>query len=291
MQAATHPLNAPPAHILIVDDEGLNRYSISKSLQKVGYEITEASTGLDALDHLRRSDIDVVLTDIKMPEMDGVELLRKIRGDQPEMVVILMTGYASLPSAVEALRLGAYDYFIKPGSMSDLRNAIARGVEKARNNRRRKQLLDTIRSDLVELTRSELEPVVMSMGAATTEATSTQMAWGEHQDMTAPTTTMRLGPLTVYPGRYQISVGDISVYLTPTEFDLLMYLGTHSNRVVPCHELVREVRSYAVDEAEAREVIRPHISNLRRKLKTAGQHADIIVNVRGVGYRLNDRVR
>jgi DNA-binding response OmpR family regulator len=291
MQAATHPLNAPPAHILIVDDEGLNRYSISKSLQKVGYEITEASTGLDALDHLRRSDIDVVLTDIKMPEMDGVELLRKIRGDQPEMVVILMTGYASLPSAVEALRLGAYDYFIKPGSMSDLRNAIARGVEKARNNRRRKQLLDTIRSDLVELTRSELEPVALSMGAATTEAASPQTAWGEQQDMTAPTTTMRLGPLTVYPGRYQISVGDISVYLTPTEFDLLMYLGTHSNRVVPCHELVREVRSYAVDEAEAREVIRPHISNLRRKLKTAGQHADIIVNVRGIGYRLNDRVR
>ena len=60
--------------------------------------------------------------------------------------------------------------------------------------------------------------------------------------------------------------------------------------VVPCHELVREVRGYAVDEAEAREVIRPHVSNLRRKLKSAEQDADLIVDVRGIGYRLSERV-
>jgi DNA-binding response OmpR family regulator len=102
------------------------------------------------------------------------------------------------------------------------------------------------------------------------------------------TSNMTLGPLTIYPGRYQISVGDQPIDLTPTEFDLLLYLAAHRGRVVSCHELVREVRGYAVDEAEAREVIRPHVSNLRRKLKQTGQDADLIVNVRGIGYRLSE---
>jgi DNA-binding response OmpR family regulator len=101
---------------------------------------------------------------------------------------------------------------------------------------------------------------------------------------------MTLGPLTIYPGRYQIAVGERPIDLTPTEFDLLLYLAAHRGRVVSCHELVREVRGYGVDETEAREVIRPHVSNLRRKLSQAGQDADLIVNVRGIGYRLSEQV-
>lgn len=276
------------AHILVVDDEGPNRYSISKNLQKVGYTVTEASSGTEALEHLTRTEFEVVLTDIKMPGMDGVELLRQIRADSPDAVVILMTGYASLPSAVEALRLGAHDYFIKPGSMNDLRAAIARGVERAKNIRRRKSLLDAIRNDVFELVRSDSEAMPVAVAAVSSSVDSGGRRWEEPEHSG---TVMQLGPLTVYPGRYQIRVGEREIDLTPTEFDLLLYLGAHSGRVVPCHELVREVRSYAVDEAEAREVIRPHISNLRKKLKDAGQNPDLIVNVRGVGYRLNDRMR
>jgi DNA-binding response OmpR family regulator len=103
-----------------------------------------------------------------------------------------------------------------------------------------------------------------------------------------PVTTMVLGPLTIYPGSYRIQVGEKSLNLTPTEFDLLLYLAAHRGRVVPCYELVREVRGYTVDEAEAREVIRPHISILRRKLEKAGQDPDLIINVRGIGYRLSE---
>ncbi len=278
------------AHILIVDDEDLNRYAISKNLQKVGYTVSEASNAADALEMLSRHEYDVVLTDIKMPGgMDGVELLRHIRMGSPDAVVILMTGYASLPSAVEALRLGAHDYFIKPGSIGDLRNTVGRGVERAKNLKRRKALLDAIRLDIYELARSDgtespLENAMAAVGASSFEG-------GRWKEPEAPVVSMQIGALTVYPGRYQIAVGDQPIDLTPTEFELLMYLGAHSGRVVPCHELVREVRSYAVDEAEAREVIRPHISNLRRKLKSAGQSPDLIVNVRGLGYRMNDRMR
>ena len=72
------------------------------------------------------------------------------------------------------------------------------------------------------------------------------------------------------------------------EFDLLLYLAAHRGRIVSCHELVREVRGYAVAESEARGVIRPHVSNLRGKLKGMGVDADLLVNARGIGYRLSE---
>lgn len=275
------------AYVLVVDDEGANRYSVSKTLQRVGYVVTEAASGEEALEIIRKQHFDVVLTDIRMPGLDGVELLRKIKEEAPDAIVILMTAYASLGTAVEALRLGAHDYLIKPSSSQDIRQSVARGVDRARNLKRRRALLDAIRSDVFELARADMETV-----SAALDGYSDEVYAGVSRDVLPepPATSMQLGPLTVYPGRYQIAVGEKDIDLTPTEFDLLLYLAAHRGRVVPCHELVREVRGYAVDEAEAREVIRPHVSNLRRKLKSAKQEADLIVNVRGIGYRLSERV-
>jgi two-component system, OmpR family, alkaline phosphatase synthesis response regulator PhoP len=277
--------NNTTANVLVVDDEGANRYSVSKTLQRVGYFVSEAASGEEALEVIKGQHFDVVLTDIRMPGLDGVELLRRIKEEAPDAIVILMTAYATLGTAVEALRLGAHDYLIKPSSNQDIRQSVSRGVERARNLKRRRSLLDAIRSDVFELTRADLEATT----AVTADSASGTPRSSEN--ITEPaSTSMQLGPLTVYPGRYQIAVGDKDIDLTPTEFDLLLYLAAHRGRVVPCHELVREVRGYAVDEAEAREVIRPHVSNLRRKLKSAEQNADLIVNVRGIGYRLSERV-
>jgi len=277
-----------PARVLVVDDEGANRYSVCKTLQKVGYQVAEAANGQEALDLLAKQQYDVVLTDIRMPGIDGVELLRKIKESSPDAIVILMTGYASLSSAVEALRLGAHDYLIKPSTSQDIRQSVARGVERAHNLRRRRSLLDAIRNDVFELARVDHSQLKVPEGSPAANAANNVT---RYEDVEANVSSMQLGPLTVYPGRYQISVGDQPIDLTPTEFDLLLYLGAHRGRVVPCNELVREVRGYGVDEAEAREVIRPHVSNLRRKLKGAGQNADLIVNVRGIGYRLSDRAK
>jgi DNA-binding response OmpR family regulator len=275
------------AHVLVVDDEGANRYSVSKTLQRVGYTVNEAANGEEALELINSQHFDVVLTDIRMnPGLDGVELLRRIKDDSPDAIVILMTGYASLGTAVEALRLGAHDYLIKPSSSQDIRQSVSRGVDRARNLKRRRALLDTLKNDIFELTRADADFIKSSFDPASI------MGATVHIEETIPepmSNSMQLGPLTVYPGRYQIAVDEQPIDLTPTEFDLLLYLAAHRGRVVPCHELVREVRGYAVDEAEAREVIRPHVSNLRRKLKTAGQDADIIINVRGIGYRLSEK--
>lgn len=279
---------AETAQVLVVDDEGANRYSVSKTLQRVGYIVSEAASGEEALEFVSGQEYDVVLTDIRMQGIDGVELLRRIKEESPDAIVILMTGFASLGTAVEALRLGAHDYLIKPSSSQDIRQSVLRGIERARNLRRRRRLLDTIKNDVFELTRADREAATAAFDTSPPDDLDRQIY---NEVIPEPSSnSMKLGPLTVHTGRYQISVDDKPIDLTPTEFDLLLYLAAHRGRVVPCHELVREVRGYTVDEAEAREVIRPHVSNLRRKLKETDKDADLIVNVRGIGYRLNDQV-
>lgn len=283
--------NPEDALILVVDDEGAIRYSVTKTLERVGYQVMTASSGEEALDIMAQHDFDVVVTDIRMPGISGVDLLARIKEQSPDAIVILMTGYASLGTAVESLRLGAHDYLIKPSTSEDIRDSVSRGVERARNLRRRRELLTTIKSNVSAL--SEEKTATRNMMATPTAkpridynpaAIPTPAAPAISTTMTA----MNLGPLTIYPGRYQIEVEGSMIDLTPTEFDLLLYLAAHRGRVVPCSELVREVRGYGVEEREAREVIRPHVSNLRRKLKNASQNPNILVNVRGIGYRLND---
>ena len=271
--------NGEDAYILVVDDEGAIRYSISKTLQRVGYQVHTASSGEEALDMMERQNYDVVLTDIRMPGLTGVDLLARIKNTAPDAVVILLTGYASLETAIESLRLGAHDYLVKPSSSLDIRNSVAQGIERSRNLRHRRMLLSAIKQSVEELAGEGLESGLSGSAAQSMTAET---------PFVTPITTMTIGPLTIYPGRYQISVGDQPIDLTPTEFDLLLYLAAHRGRVVPCSELVREVRGYSLEEHEAREVIRPHVSNLRRKLKASGQNPNIIVNVRGIGYRLSE---
>ena len=268
------------AYILVVDDEGAIRYSISKTLQRLGYQVHTAESGELALEMMQRQEYDVVLTDIRMPGLTGVELLARIREQAPDAVVILLTGYASLETAIESLRLGAHDYLVKPSSSQDIRDSVAEGLERARNLRHRRQLLSAIRENIEELAGAGGDGERAGAGKPGVPAAGTPVV--------TPVTTMTIGPLTIFPGRYQIAVGDQPIDLTPTEFDLLLYLAAHRGRVVPCSELVREVRGYTLDENEAREVIRPHVSNLRRKLKASGQNPNIIVNVRGIGYRLSE---
>lgn len=278
-------VNSGTAHILVVDDESAIRYSITKTLQRVGYQVESAASGEEALQMLGQQRYDVVLTDIRMPGISGVELLAEVKEQAPDAIVILLTGYASLDTAVESLRLGAHDYLIKPSSSQDIRDSVARGIERSTNLKRRRALLDAIQNNVAEL--ADVSEPAQKAGSAKPAAQpvpSTSSA----TPIATPVNTMNLGPLTIFPGRYQIAVGEQPIDLTPTEFDLLLYLAVHRGRVVPCHELVREVRGYSIDEPEAREVIRPHISNLRRKLKQAGQNPNLIVNVRGIGYRLAD---
>src|SRR5512145_1726580 len=96
--------------ILIVDDEFSVRESLEKVLSKAGYVTLAADSGNEALAVLSKEKIDLVLSDLKMPDGDGVELLKSIKKNYPDIEVILLTGYGTVENAVEAMREGAYDF-------------------------------------------------------------------------------------------------------------------------------------------------------------------------------------
>jgi two-component system response regulator AtoC len=107
--------------ILVVDDEALVRDIIKKGLSQMGgFSVEVAQNGSEAIEKIEKDVFDLVLTDLKMPGMDGLELLKNIKGTRPEVMVILMTAYGSIETAVEAMRIGANDYITKPIDLNEL---------------------------------------------------------------------------------------------------------------------------------------------------------------------------
>jgi len=134
-----------PPKVLAVDDEAVVCESIRRVLSEEGYDVSTETSSRAGLGLLRREHFDLLLLDIKMPEMDGIELLRAARDVSPETEVLIITGYATIETAVEAIKLGAFDYLEKPVSPPALLVAAARALE-------RKHLVD-----LTRRLRSELE--------------------------------------------------------------------------------------------------------------------------------------
>ena len=106
--------------ILVVDDELIIRESLSSDLKREGYKVEAVVSGEDALLHLQEEKYDLLITDLVMDGMNGLELLSTLRGQDSDMPVIIITGYGELKSAVEALRLGASDYLLKPYFVKEL---------------------------------------------------------------------------------------------------------------------------------------------------------------------------
>ncbi len=134
-----------PPRVLAVDDEEVVCESIRRVLSAEGYDVTTTTSAREGLDKIRRETFDLLLVDIKMPELDGIELLRATRDASPETEVVIITGYATIETAVEAIKLGAFDYLQKPVSPPQLLVSVARALE-------RRHLLD-----LTRRLRSELE--------------------------------------------------------------------------------------------------------------------------------------
>jgi two-component system response regulator HydG len=123
-------LEQPKARILVVDDEPSARSGLEKLLRQDGYEVDAASEGPIALALASERPPDVVVTDLKMPKMDGVELLRKLREQDPDLPVIVVTAFGDVASAVGAMRAGAEDYLTKPVDFDALALAIERALER-----------------------------------------------------------------------------------------------------------------------------------------------------------------
>src|SRR5579872_3460157 len=123
---------ATTAKILIVDDEPGVLLTTRAILQQEGYDVEAAASGQDAVEAIRQRHYDLVLTDLKMPGVDGLAVLAEVRKRSPLTVTVMMTGYGSVGSALDAIRLGAYEYLLKPIEVEDLKQAVRRSLERKR---------------------------------------------------------------------------------------------------------------------------------------------------------------
>ena len=131
--------------VLVIDDDGAHAEAASESLARSGYECTVATSGTEGVRRLEKDDYDVVLTDLVMRDLSGIEIVRKVKASRPETEVIVMTGYPSYETALEAMDEGAYDYLNKPIDLNILRAKIRKALEKqklVRSNVELKRQLD-----------------------------------------------------------------------------------------------------------------------------------------------------
>ena len=128
--------------IFVVDDERLIRVTTADDLREAGHQVREFSSALAAMKYLRDEDpdVDIILTDLKMPDMDGLEFMAKVKSEKPEVFFLLMTAHATVDTAVEAMKKGAYDYIAKPFSMDELLITIERIKEVKSVKEENKQL-------------------------------------------------------------------------------------------------------------------------------------------------------
>jgi len=139
------------ARILVVDDEVSLMTALRNTLRDEGYRVTGATSGEDALAALRRADLDLVLTDLIMPKMNGIALLHQASAIDPGLVGVIMTGHGSIPTAVEALQTGAIDYVLKPIKLSVLRPALERALTVQRLRRKNAELERQVREHAEKL--------------------------------------------------------------------------------------------------------------------------------------------
>jgi two-component system response regulator PilR (NtrC family) len=118
--------------ILVVDDEQSLRDVLSIMLKRAGYAVTSAMDGEEAIEFLNKEIFDLVITDLRMPKLDGMEVLKAVKSASPETVVLIITAFATADSAVEAMKQGAYDYLTKPFQVDEVQLIIRNALEKRR---------------------------------------------------------------------------------------------------------------------------------------------------------------
>ena len=142
------------AQVLVIDDDPGMRSILSDILEEAGYEVCSYGKGIEALDWLKKNPFEVVIVDIKLPDMDGIKLLEEARLINPESAVIMMTGYASVETAVEAMKEGAYAYIVKPINMDELKAIIKKALREMRLSLENKKLIDQLQRSNRDLERA-----------------------------------------------------------------------------------------------------------------------------------------
>jgi DNA-binding response OmpR family regulator len=236
------------SNILVVDDEPVARQSLTDILRLEGYAVNSVPNGQAAVEYVRTHPVELMIVDLRMPGMDGLEVVQVINQVSPETEVILLTAFGSTESAVQALRLRIHDYLLKPAPPSQVVNSVKKGL--ARRDVRMKARGGNASMDVDD---------------GVTEFT---LKDGTYIDLS----------------RRLVQKEDQIEHLTPAEGRLLRVLIENPGRVYSHRELVLLVQGYDTSQREAPEILRPLVSRLRHKLEAFPSLSDRIVSVRGTGY-------
>jgi DNA-binding response OmpR family regulator len=260
-----------PGNILIIDDEPTLRQTFTRILKQGGYEATSAADGSEALKRLEANRFDLAFLDIRLPGgMSGMDALKQIHDLYPNLPVILFTGYASLQTAMDAVRLGATDYLVKPVSPEILLERTQAVISQQATQRRRRELQEQIASLQEELRQLDASPNDPPTAAARIDSERY----------------LKSGSLLIDLQTRRASFGDQSLTLPPATFDYLVVLARHTPDIVSYQTLVTEAQGYHTDARQAQELAKWHIHEIRRALEPDSRRPRHIINERGEGYRL-----
>src|SRR5438105_9140614 len=134
-------MNGEHIRVLIIDDEEFHAEAVAESLQRLGYDCVIATSGSAGAKKLEEEEFDVIVTDLRMEDLDGLAILRKAKQDAPEAEVVLITGHGDVKTAVEAMQHGAANYLTKPVDMTELRTIVAKAAERLRLARANRDLI------------------------------------------------------------------------------------------------------------------------------------------------------
>ncbi len=235
--------------ILVVDDENVARQSLVDILKLEGYNAAAVPGGQAAIEHLRTHPVDLMIVDLRMPGMDGLEVIQVANQTSPDTEIVLLTAHGSTDSAVQALRLRIHDYLTKPAAPAQVLASVKRGLARR---------------------------------AAKLQAKSGAGAVLEPDE--APKEFKLADGTVVDFSRRLIRSGRRLEHLTPAEGRLLRILMDNEGKVFSHRELVLLVQGYDTSQREAPEILRPLVSRLRHKLEGFPALSARVSSVRGTGY-------
>lgn len=251
--------------ILIVDDEANICKILERTLARAGWESETAHDGEEALTKISMQAYDLILLDLYMEPVDGLQVLERIKQVDPETVVIILTAHGSLDSAVEALRLGAFDYLFKPASPESIQSRVKEGLGYRKAALQRRQLMsqiEALKSMLADLDEDELI-----------------------QYVSVPKERFLKSRNLVIDRAHRTAIlGEKLLDLTTTEFDALVLLVENSPQPVSPTLLVRHALGYEAQDKEAGDIIKWHIHQLRSKIEPLQDKPQYILTVRYKGY-------
>jgi DNA-binding response OmpR family regulator len=262
-------------HILIIDDESSIRKTLARILQQAGFEVTTAESAEQGLDYLKTTQFDMILTDLRMPGMHGMEALKIIHANYPFLPVILFTAQPDLNSAVEALRHGATDYLLKPIKPEAIIERTRSILSRQQREKRKREIqiqIEALQNELKELD-----------GGETTGRTATQPL---NPVSLEKERFLKRGKLVLDLQARRVLLNDEPLNTPPTSFDYLLVLARHAPDVVDYQTLVIEAQGYETNMREAQELTKWHIHQLRQIIEKDIHNPGYLLNMRGKGYRL-----